>query len=309
MLLKQDHKVQINRLSQKILIGFSLGLTSLALAFSGTTHPEWIGRTFPDVSSVAQQNRIDIGSLTGKAIFTFALPTCGNCNLQISNLGAVLEKNPDTKAFVVTSEDSENTRALIRGLPNIKLLVDAQGSLVKALGLRKVPATVFVDSKNTVQGFYEGVLDRAETLELGQALAAGTMLRKIVVPGDTGSVAFKIPGINWKTAAFHLLAFHGLDCSACAAAISEVLGFVKKNSKTSVWIVTRDNANAVQKQYGKPLPNLKVVSLKDNKVFSGYAVTGTPTHILVGQDGVIRWRSVGYAAGVLDGVPVGSSSR
>ncbi len=309
MIFKQGHKAQVNRLSRKILAVCSIGMASLALAFSGTTHPEWIGRTFPDVSSVAQQNRIDAGSLTGKAIFTFALPTCGNCNLQISNLGTVLEKNPDTKVFLVTSEDSENTRALIRGLPNIKLLVDAQGSLVKALGFQRVPATVFVDSKNTVQGFYEGVLDRAETLELGQALAAGTMLRKIVVPGDTGSVAFKIPGIDWKSASFHLLAFHGLDCSACAAAIPEVLGFVKKNPKTSVWIVTRDNANAVQKQYGKALPNLKVVSLKDNKVFSGYAVTGTPTHILVGQDGVIRWRSVGYAAGVLDGAPVGSSSR
>jgi hypothetical protein len=309
MVRRRNFLFRVSLFSKQILIGALLGLSGLALAFTGTSHPEWIGRTFPNTNELTQQNQLSTNDLSGSAIFTFALPTCGNCGLQISSLASLLDKTSNVKVFVVTSEDSENTRSLIRGVTRAKLLVDAQGVLVKALGLRRVPSSVFVDYKNTIQGYYEGVLDRDETLELGQALASSTVLRRLIAPGSEGAQATKLPGIAWQKAPQSLLVFHGLNCSACAESIPEVLQFAKRNPRVSVLIVTEDAAAKVQKQFGKPLPNLKIVVVKRNQTFSAYGVTGTPTHILVSRDGVITWRSVGYAAGILAKAPLGSSSR
>jgi thiol-disulfide isomerase/thioredoxin len=290
--------------TRQIIGGLIVGFAGVALAFTGTSHPEWIGRAFPDTDAIAQQNRLDRAALNGPAVFTFAIPNCGNCSLQVANLGILLEKTPNLKVLIVASENSENTRLLQRMAPSAKFLVDAEGTLIKPLGLRRVPATIFVDAKNIVQGYYEGPLERSETLELGQALFAGTALKRLIAPGGVGAIAEQPPGVTWSTANRHMLVFHGLDCSACKSSIPEIQKFAKQNLKVPVWVVTQDEAKQVRKQFGTALPNIKVVTIKENQFYKSYAITGTPTHILVAKDGFIVWRSVGYAPGVLNAVPL-----
>lgn len=185
---------------RKLMLLGAVLASSSALAFTGTPRPDWIGK------SVRTATLPHSGQPT---VYVFAQPDCAACSLQLGALSALQKSNPKLQITLVTEQNSAALREYLGGFalkPTIH--ADTVGKSIQALGLKTIPAVMYVNAAGIVQGFYEGTLTNAETRELGTALLAGKPVPRLTVPGGVGSPAPALPGVNWASSRNHLVIFH-----------------------------------------------------------------------------------------------------
>jgi thiol-disulfide isomerase/thioredoxin len=265
--------------------------SSAALAFSGTPHPEWIGKSV-GLTSLPHTGR--------PTVYVFAQPDCAACSLQLGALSGLQKSNPALQVTLVTEQNSAALREYLGGFAlSPTVYADTAGKSLQALGLKNIPAVVYVNAAGAIQGFYEGTLTNDETRTLGTALLAGKPVPRLTVPGGVGSPAIPLPGVNWASSKNHLLIFHSATCHFCVEELPYLLKYARENQKVAIWIIAPDNLEAVKEQFSGATANLRVIEDdKDKdvgaKLFSVYAAQGTPTQILVDGLGEIVWRGEGF---------------
>lgn len=266
-------------------------LSSAALAFSGTPHPEWIGKNV-SLTSLPHTGR--------PTVYVFAQPDCAACSLQIGALSGLQKSNPTLRVTLVTEQNSTALREYLSGF-SLKptIYADTAGRSLQILKLKSIPAVMYVNAAGTVQGFYEGTLTNDETRMLGTALLAGKPVPRLTVPGGVGSSAIPIPGVDWAKNTNHLLIFHSATCHFCIEELPYLLKYARENPSLAIWIIAPDNIEAVKKQFSESPANVHIVEdSKDKdvgmKLFSSYATQGTPTQILINNLGEIVWRGEGF---------------
>ena len=209
--------------------------------------------------------------------------------------------NPKLKVTLVTEQNSPALREYLSGFALASTVyADTAGNSVAALALRSIPAVLYVNSRGTIEGFYEGTLTNVETRSLGTALLAAKTLPRLTVPGGVGSPAAAVPGVTWGSSKNHLLIFHSATCRFCTEELPHLLAYARANPKVAVWIVASNDLDAVKKQFANAPSNLKIVESaadKDagTKLFNAYRAEGTPTQILVNGKGNITWRGAGFS--------------
>jgi thiol-disulfide isomerase/thioredoxin len=96
----------------------------------------------------------------------------------------------------------------------------------------------------------------------------------------------------------YLLFFWATWCAPCKAAVPEILAYAGKNEVTALAISDeeRDKVAAFLKE--RHAPFLADVAVDPRRgSFLAYGVSGTPTIVLVGGDGLVGFRQVGYNLG------------
>ena len=101
----------------------------------------------------------------------------------------------------------------------------------------------------------------------------------------------------------HLLFFWATWCTFCKDAVPEVMAFAVARG-IPVLAITDENQATVSKFLdGWTPPFFDVVALDSSrKTFISHAVSGTPTMVLVDEEGIVRYRQVGYL--LADGLKV-----
>lgn len=278
----------------RVLLLGSSTLFNSALALDGIPRTDWLGKS---VKTTALPHN---GQPT---VYVFAQPDCAACSLQLGALSALQKSNPKLQITLVTEQNSAVLREYLSGFSlTPTVYADTAGQSIKMLALKTIPAVMYVNAAGTVEGFYEGTLTNAETRELGSALVAAKTLPRLTVPGGIGSPAPALPGVNWADSKNHLLIFHSATCHYCDEELPYLLKYAKEHPEVAVWIVTAGNLEAVQKQFVGASKNIRVVTDAGDKdagakLFASYKAQGTPTQVLVSQEGIIRWRDAGFDAG------------
>lgn len=275
-----------------MLLGALLASSS-ALAFTGTPRPDWIGK------SVRTATLPHSGQPT---VYVFAQPDCAACSLQLGALSALQKSNPKLQITLVTEQNSAALREYLSGFalkPTIH--ADTAGKSIQALGLKTIPAVMYVNAAGIIQGFYEGTLTNAETRELGAALLAGKPVPRLTVPGGVGSPAPALPGVNWASSRNHLVIFHSASCRFCTDQLPHLLKYARENPKVAVWIVAPGELEAVKKQFAGASKNVRILEDKNDgsaglKLATAYRAQGTPIQFLVSSTGTIKWRGEGFDA-------------
>jgi hypothetical protein len=257
-------------------------------------HPEWVGKPLSNAGLEKYQD--------GQAqIYTVLQPNCASCALQLTNLVSLHARHPSLDIYLITERNSPALKQFLAAYTfTPQLIFDPAGSIIQALGLKSIPATLFVNAKGTIEGYYEGVLSSAELLNLGSALASGQPVPQLTVPGNPGAQ----PGVSWSGSPNNLLVFVQLTCPHCIDEVPELVTYAQGHPKLAVWLIALNQAKEVTAQYAKAgaPDNVQVIGSEDaalgSKLFAAYDVSGTPTQILVDSSGLIRWRNVGYAKGL-----------
>jgi thiol-disulfide isomerase/thioredoxin len=129
-------------------------------------------------------------------------------------------------------------------------------------------------------------------------------LPDLPAPPKIGSPAPAVPlsAYRGKTPAVladgtpHLLFFWATWCAPCKAALPEVLAFEQERA-TQVIAITDEPAEQLDTFFRKwegPFPET-VVSDELRRAFQAYAVSGTPTFVLIDREGKVAGQSTGYA--------------
>lgn len=279
-------------MAMKKIVMLSLVLTSgTAVAFEGTPHPEWTGK---NISSAYLAH-------TGKpTIYVFAQPDCAGCSLQLASIASLQKGNPDLQVVVVTEQNSSAMKEYLNGFSlSSNVFSDPEGQAISALKITTIPATIYTDPSGKVKGFYEGSLNSAETKKLIDALVAGKSLPLITVPGSVGSPAIALPGVNWKSNKNNLIIFHSVSCHFCTEELPHLMKYAAENPQVAIWVVSGDDLGSLERQFEGKTSNINFVqdlfdSNLSGRISSQYKIQGTPTQILVNQDGIITWRGSGF---------------
>lgn len=235
-------------------------------------------------------------------MYVFAQPDCASCSLQLGALSALQKSNSRLQVTLVTEQNSVALREYLGGFAlNPTVYADTAGKSIQALGLKTIPAVMYVNAAGVIEGFYEGTLTNAETRELGTALLAGKPVPRLTVPGGVGSPAPVLPGVDWASSRNHLLIFHSASCHFCTEELPHLLTYAGKNPNVAIWIIAPNDLEAVKKQFAAAPANLRIVHDDSDKeagakLFNAYRAQGTPTQILVNSAGTIKWRGSGFDA-------------
>jgi thiol-disulfide isomerase/thioredoxin len=101
----------------------------------------------------------------------------------------------------------------------------------------------------------------------------------------------------------HLLFFWATWCVPCKAALPEIMAFAEAKGMPALAITDEEQATVAKFLDGWTRPFFESVAVDSyRQTFISYAISGTPTIVIVGADGVIRYRQVGYS--VKDGLKV-----
>lgn len=266
-------------------------MASSALALDGKPRNEWVGR---------DQKETKLASKTGSAVYIFATPDCGSCASQLALLSSFQSLNPKLKVFIVTQSNDEKFKEFTSGF-NLKFNVieDKSGEVVTGFGVSMLPSIIFSDNNNKLAGFYEGQLSKAELFELSAQLIANKPLTKITIPGAVGSEAPAIKNVIWSQNKNNLIIFHSSTCHYCSLELPHLIAFAKENANVKVYVVATDDYDAVKKQFDGASENIVIVgepgsSSLGQSIGNAYRISGTPTQVLVNEDGVITWRGEGF---------------
>jgi thiol-disulfide isomerase/thioredoxin len=101
----------------------------------------------------------------------------------------------------------------------------------------------------------------------------------------------------------HLLFFWATWCGPCKAALPEVMAFAEAKGMPALAVTDEEQATVSKFLDGWKRPFFESIAVDSyRQAFISYAISGTPTIVIVDADGVIRYRQVGY--NVNDGLKV-----
>lgn len=235
-------------------------------------------------------------------VYIFGQPDCASCSLQLAVLSSLQSRFSYLEFVFVTEDKSPILDDYLGGFAlRLKVIADVEGKVVSEADLTTIPATMYVNQGGIIEGFYEGTLDRTEIDRLGKALAAGRSLPLIVSPGDVGSSAPMIKGVDWSKNKDTLVVFYSSTCQFCKEELPHLIDFAHENPEISFLVVAVDSQQDVKSQFlrNSAPSNIDIVdnvssNSEVNGVYGAYLVEGTPTHVLVDSGGMITWRSSGF---------------
>lgn len=97
------------------------------------------------------------------------------------------------------------------------------------------------------------------------------------------------------TSAAHVVYFWATWCDPCKAALPELLAYSAARNTPVIAVSDEDPATvqAFLARFGQPFPGNVIVD-ETRRSFIKYGVSGTPTFVVVGPDGIVRARQSGY---------------
>ena len=154
-----------------------------------------------------------------------------------------------------------------------------------------------------------------ETLQMQVSLAAyPAKIPALPAPPKAGDVAPPLDHLKTVRAAAgeealatgkrHLVFFWETWCGPCKSSVPELLEWSAKTG-VPVVAVSDEDPETIRKfldDRTAPFPH-HVVTDDTRAAHLSYGVSGTPTFVLVGEDGKIEWRQVGYATTTGLGIP------
>jgi thiol-disulfide isomerase/thioredoxin len=154
--------------------------------------PQALGRGFPQVAAVPEGQRSVLGEdapdfsfvladnqgttladLTGKpVVINFWATWCGPCRQEMPDLVALHEENPDLIVLAVNvQEDLAQVRPFAEEFGmTMPVILDADGALSRAFGMRGLPFTLFIHSDRTIAARWDGMLTASLLAERVAAL-------------------------------------------------------------------------------------------------------------------------------------------
>jgi thiol-disulfide isomerase/thioredoxin len=237
--------------------------------------PSWMGIRFAPLSD-AQRARFDAQR---GAVFVQQVYKDGPASLAGLKIGDVLV-GPPGKHFAEPSQIREWTMTSPRGKPlALDILRDGKPAAV-SVTLGPYPAEVPALPPAPQQG------DQAPNL--------GAIS---VVRPENGDVA-ELDGAR------HMLFFWATWCAPCKASIPELLTWSGRTG-VPVLAISDEDGETIRKflkTWTRPFPE-RVVSDEMRQAYLGFAVSGTPTFVLVDASGKIEWRHTGFDAKEGLGIP------
>ncbi len=137
-----------------------------------------INVTLPDVATVdaAGDSKSLASRITRPTAINFWATWCIPCLRELPTMGRFKEMANAAGVDVITiSEDKEGAAQSLKllaekGVPNLPLLVDADGSVAKVMRVRGLPTTVIVNAKGEEVGRMEGEADWGDKTSLDSVL-------------------------------------------------------------------------------------------------------------------------------------------
>lgn len=269
-------------------------LCSYGHAFEGNSRLDMVGENI---------ETFGIDPKKEPTVYIFAQPDCASCSLQLNLLSSLQNQDKTLNVVFVTEQKSSLLFEYLAGFNlRAEVIDDIEGKIVSRTKLTVIPTTVFVNKAGVIEGFYEGMLERREVQQLGEALVQGVPLPLISTPGGVGSIAPKIKNVNWTESKHNLIVFHSSVCQFCNEELPYLTEFASGHSTMSIIVVAVDSERAVAKQFveANAPTNVRIVSdangLSGVGLYESYLAEGTPTHVLVNGKGRIIWRSSGFNA-------------
>jgi thiol-disulfide isomerase/thioredoxin len=230
--------------------------------------PSWLGIGFLPLSD-SQRERFEVGR---GAVFVQRIYPDGPALTAGLKVGDVLV-GPPGRHFAEPNQIREWTMTSPRGTPLVLDIVRDGRPHAVAVTLVPFPNQFPTLPPPPKEG------DKAPTI--------GSL--QIVRP-ENGNVA-DLAGVR------HMMFFWATWCAPCKASVPQLLAWSER-SGVPVLAVSDEEPDTIKKflsTWKDPFPE-RVVSDELRQAYLGFAVSGTPTFILLDADGKIEWRHVGYSA-------------
>ncbi len=236
--------------------------------------PSWLGIEFLPLSD-SQRDRFSVGR---GAVFVQRVVADGPASAAGLRVGDILVGPPE-RHFTERTQIREWTMTSPRDTPlELEIVRDGRPAVV-SVTLAPYPEKFPALPPPPKEG------DKAPTI--------GSL--RVVRPAGGGTAEFD--GVR------HMLFFWATWCAPCKASIPELLTWSGKTG-VPVLAVSDEDEQTIRKfldTWTKPFPE-RVYSDELRQAYLGFAVSGTPTFVLVDASGKITWRKVGYS--VKDGLAI-----
>jgi thiol-disulfide isomerase/thioredoxin len=237
--------------------------------------PSWMGIRFAPLSAAQREK---FGAQRG-AVFVQQVFKDGPASVAGLKIGDVLV-GPPGRHFAEPTQIREWTMTSPRGTP--------------------LPLDIVRDGKPAVVNVTLGPYP-TEIPSLPPAPQEGDQAPRLgslsVVRPENGDMA-ELDGVR------HMLFFWATWCAPCKASIPDLLMWSGRTGVPVLAISDEDDETIRKflKTWTKPFPE-RVVSDEMRQAHLGFAVSGTPTFVLVDASGKIEWRHVGFSAKEGLGIP------